>query len=75
MNPQITQSSTVEHDRLINDVRQIRRKICERNDHDLDRLFQGLREVARQYSDISICVQVCQAVAPIAAPCRILDTD
>jgi hypothetical protein len=39
------------YDPLIDEVRQIRREICERSGHDLDHLFEELRQVERQYAE------------------------
>jgi hypothetical protein len=39
-----------ESDPLIDEVRRIRREICERTGHDLDRLAEELRQVEREYA-------------------------
>jgi hypothetical protein len=50
MDSQNAQDPTHEGDPLIDEVRQIRREICERNGHDLDRVFEELRQVERDYA-------------------------
>jgi hypothetical protein len=47
--PQSDCDPTHQGDPLIDEVRQIRREICERAGHDLDRLFEELQQVERAY--------------------------
>lgn len=51
MNSQMSEPSTAENDPLIDEVRQIRREIGERNNHDLVRMFDELRTVERDFAE------------------------
>lgn len=53
VNSQTSKHSTAENDPLIDEVREIRREIGERNAHDLDRVFEELWHVERDYADRS----------------------
>ena len=50
MNQQTVTEVATESDPLVDEVRQIRRKICEAAGHDLDRLVEDLRRVERDYA-------------------------
>jgi len=51
MSPQTPHpAASAESDPMIDEIRQIRREIGERAGHDLDRLFEELRVLERQYA-------------------------